>query len=1015
MKPELKDILICDYEPKYAASLATMWNTSTEGWNGHFFNYDEEKVLDEQQNSSAVACYLAVKGDEVLGYVDIEPYLENNMNIGMLNVLPAYRGTGVGKLLVQRCVLKTAELGIPTLSLFTWAGNTKAVPLYKKCGFFWLNMQASATFLLNFLPGIMGSEVLRPYFEYFDWYSDFIRELKVEPDGEDKEGFSYYTYLWRKGDKSLRVVVERTSRAIVEIESADFHLSSRVQQAKPVFGDSFEIAYSYECYNSAYQDLEIIGKSEHNIDFQLKYRGQAKPKLELKAKYKILAIEGKYSEWDVMPAVCSQVSIANKAIILGYGQDVQYPIGLELTAQSLIRADHPQTLYLNLCSNLKQACKIRLAFPEDDRVRLSQRVYELELDALEKRVLLVEFSLSGSVYYIPDVKVEFTVENSAWHSFELEPELLLMAHRGTDAKRGKEQARIVAACHCLMLTIKDPKNMAFFTSAANDWVRIHATDFGRPFSGEFETKEVSDIQFSHTGDAVQMELFYESTRHAGLKFSKIFCLYPSGELQIQLCLQEIPEEAETLCLRELIATFPEGFTYAKGDELVRLDKDVDCDELSDFDAKQVSEPWLYFERNQRSVGIIWGEDWKLMFDSWQVAFELDLAKLKSLPDMLSPAITIYQNCFASAHGLRKYAMGGDLDTLPKRLSVDIEIAGHNPVCESAVELKIVHHQKIHLKGKLKLPEQGFSAEAKADKSYRIPLSPKALIIVKAQLSYPGFDLESKRLLIHPSGKISFTETADALSLDNGLIGLSARLANTLPLVSSFTFKGLEWLDPAPEGFASRATFNPYTGGMILTPAYVKLRHFMQDKHSLKQGSLQDQFGNIWQGLVWESEVSHFEPLKGLIYRQYYLTLPGVPVLLTAVEIVQDLGQAGYMSFGLQSFLEAQSILPYVSYDFLDESSKWHSCPPAEIRRDRSSVATISRLRMPKISLYTMSLHKRAISMSTTNEYHRTCDYTYSKLSPEAGDILPNLIRLFSEEEIDDRMAQDLLSLRLKRV
>ncbi|MCB5263068.1 MAG: hypothetical protein M0Q16_07180, partial [Candidatus Cloacimonetes bacterium] len=78
MKPELKDILICDYEPKYAASLATMWNTSTEGWNGHFFNYDEEKVLDEQQNSSAVASYLAVKGDEVLGYVDIEPYLENN-------------------------------------------------------------------------------------------------------------------------------------------------------------------------------------------------------------------------------------------------------------------------------------------------------------------------------------------------------------------------------------------------------------------------------------------------------------------------------------------------------------------------------------------------------------------------------------------------------------------------------------------------------------------------------------------------------------------------------------------------------------------------------------------------------------------------------------------------------------------------------------------------------------------------------------------------------------------------
>ena len=38
MPKDISNIIICDYEPQYAKSLAEMWNKSTEAWNGNLFN-----------------------------------------------------------------------------------------------------------------------------------------------------------------------------------------------------------------------------------------------------------------------------------------------------------------------------------------------------------------------------------------------------------------------------------------------------------------------------------------------------------------------------------------------------------------------------------------------------------------------------------------------------------------------------------------------------------------------------------------------------------------------------------------------------------------------------------------------------------------------------------------------------------------------------------------------------------------------------------------------------------------
>ena len=47
---------------------------------------------------------------------------------------------------------------------FTWLGNTKSLPLYKRCGFFWKGRD-DTTHLMNFIPKILNTEAFKEYFK----------------------------------------------------------------------------------------------------------------------------------------------------------------------------------------------------------------------------------------------------------------------------------------------------------------------------------------------------------------------------------------------------------------------------------------------------------------------------------------------------------------------------------------------------------------------------------------------------------------------------------------------------------------------------------------------------------------------------------------------------------------------------------------------------------------------------------------------------------------------------------
>lgn len=185
----------------------------------------EESVLREHENSPMLKLFLAVSGSEVIGYCSFSHYKEDTgaLYIALLNVRPDYHGRKVGKALVRRSIEETIKLGWPRLDLYTWPGNVKAVPTYKKSGFFWENRD-DTTHLMNFIPSVLQTGAVKSYFEKIDWYNDSIRKIKVEPDGHGENGFDYFTYEWLKDGLSLKMEYERTGRGLRLIETEDYRI-----------------------------------------------------------------------------------------------------------------------------------------------------------------------------------------------------------------------------------------------------------------------------------------------------------------------------------------------------------------------------------------------------------------------------------------------------------------------------------------------------------------------------------------------------------------------------------------------------------------------------------------------------------------------------------------------------------------------------------------------------------------------------------------------------------------------
>jgi putative acetyltransferase len=79
--------------------------------------------------------FLAKEGDEIIGTAGLWKESEKEYELVKMTVAPAYRGKGISKLLLERCLSAAKELGAEKIILYSNSQLKTALGLYEKFGF----------------------------------------------------------------------------------------------------------------------------------------------------------------------------------------------------------------------------------------------------------------------------------------------------------------------------------------------------------------------------------------------------------------------------------------------------------------------------------------------------------------------------------------------------------------------------------------------------------------------------------------------------------------------------------------------------------------------------------------------------------------------------------------------------------------------------------------------------------------------------------------------------------------
>lgn len=82
--------------------------------------------------------FVALSGDDVVGWCDVtrftRPLHAHGGTLGM-GLLPAFRGQGLGRSLIETTLADARRFGLTRIELTVHAGNARAIALYERAGF----------------------------------------------------------------------------------------------------------------------------------------------------------------------------------------------------------------------------------------------------------------------------------------------------------------------------------------------------------------------------------------------------------------------------------------------------------------------------------------------------------------------------------------------------------------------------------------------------------------------------------------------------------------------------------------------------------------------------------------------------------------------------------------------------------------------------------------------------------------------------------------------------------------
>ncbi|WCF06553.1 GNAT family N-acetyltransferase [Paenibacillus thiaminolyticus] len=900
----MNPIAIVRYEPEYAAGVAEMWNRSQEGWGGGDTIRTAERVRTEEEGSDALEVYLALDQDAVVGYCNLFEYREDTgaLYIGLLNVRPDYHGRRIGKMLVREALDATVRLGWPRLDLYTWASNTKAVPLYKRCGFFWEDRE-DTTHLMNFMPAVLNTEALSAYFDDIDWYEDSTREIEIKPDGRKDNGFDYFTYTWEKNGASLRVEFERTGRGIRLIETDDYLISAQAEQAKPVFGRAYTIEYRIVNKSGRPLHLDLRGENDRNIQFDWEHQAEVKDEATIRADFFVGPVEEEQSVWRTCPRVTTRMRVNGKEALFHIGVIPRFPA--QLAWKTPGRSAYPAidgTFHVDIENNFAEAAVFRFTLPDSPVLALGCHDFEVSLEAKERTSIAVPYQVRQYGFYSQQVEAEARLADGSVIPFT---RTIGAGFSGPGAAFAGETEKYwqLFHGHFSIRFNKEWNGFGLLCPGMTTCAELGFPKLGKPFSTEFSKKKPVSIHPIREEGAVGLSLRYQSASFPSVFLTVNLLLYGEGTVAYWHEAENTgAQPAAELYVSQLVRFGLPGAVLPYNGKYIALNE-LTGSEYSYWESRNFTEPWIFIQHGSVPLGVCWPKTHRVRIESWCISLEASLGSLAPGEKSATEPLHLTMGGYTDWTRFRAFAMQEADIRSDLRLTDPIELIlnGYNPVLQSNLNVTLQDHRLVQREGtiSIQLRREPHAAARQLDiddsgiTSCTLPAPQQSIEVVDAVVHLPTQDVKRSSTVLVPSDEpIRFQrqegQAGPTYSADNGVLRVAAT-PSFYPGLHSLQAGGEEWLSSGYPLHGPRSWWNPYIGGLKYDIGGLSTLSVLKEGGTAEFVARRDRFGNEWQGLKLTLDIRQHDTYKGLKLHQYFLMMSRVPVLCAFSEIEQETG------------------------------------------------------------------------------------------------------------------------------
>ncbi len=1029
------NINIIEYSPEWAKSLAKMWNQSADSWGGSGVVHTEESVHDENENSTNKNIYLAIVDQEVVGYCSFSEYREDEgaMYIPLLNVRPDYHGMKVGKALVLKAVDRTIELGWPRLDLYTWPGNTKAVPAYKKCGFFW-EKREDATHLMNFIPTVLSTEAVVPFFQYADWYEDSKRPIEVIPDGRCETGLEIFEYAWEKDSKHLKMEFERSGRGLRLIETDEYRIKLILRDKDFVFGRNYPVVF--ELTNKVKKPLNITiqGKNDKNIEFAMRQTITVQDYAAVEGTFYVGDIVEEQSHWKTHPGVLADITINGLHASFKIGIEPKFPAKMSFSVpEHALIPGCVFNMYLELENNFNESAAFSFELPDTQIVSFAQNEFKIFLDPHQRQAVLIRCTLHLNAFFEVNLLVKAAFASGEKIIFE---KRLTAAFRGDQGLfSGETDWSYMVASGGYTVNVNKHNNDIGIGHLTGDEFGsfLMCPKLGLPFSLEFTKKRPIEVTYTQFCEGMELRARYQSDQHSGIELSSCIRLSLNGLIEHYYEAINTGTEDKDQDLFIQRGVFHDLFRAILPYEHTFVGMNASPGgSYSLWDSSKVTENWIYARSDTMTRGLCWDPEDKPKFNEWHMVFEHNFGRLKVGEVGRTRSIMLALGTFSDWKAFRAYARKVPIDqALVVEDIFSVQVNDGNPFIHERFDVRLKSFLQQSFEGSTRLSSgTGYFPDVVHDfldeenvretklTGVEIPTA-MGQDILSIHVDLESMGLSRKALVFYQSGgEVGVSEAQEAgmpvWIAENETIEIRAS-SGYAPALYSIKYKGSEWLDSTfPQQPGPKSWWNPWLGGIITQPQEITNLSLMKEGSCMKPAQLKDNHGNLWRGIQIRTEIKENEKLKGLTLIQYYLMLPGVPVVWCTTEIRQNTGTYfNNKPFMTMAFIKPNEEIKQSRYQVKNRDGSVIAYKAGRVRQDIKADGPVLYLSDARKEKLLVVNNPEQSFMEAMDNNQVMGSILVSKVSAKDGDrvFLPPMFLIFTEAYMEASLLKDLMGIR----